>query len=127
MNIRCIFAVIKQLNSVKESGFIMNRNHDLFTYLLTHSLTFYFRYSNQKSLPVPLVKGQYYYMESLMKDDHEIDHLEVGLETPNHVMYNIIPSMFLWTTLPYSFCKYPILCCNLSDDFLLYIPNILLG
>ena len=35
-----------------------------------------------------------------MKDDHQKDHLEVGLETPDGQFYKVIPSKFLWTTKP---------------------------
>ena len=35
-----------------------------------------------------------------MKDDHQKDHLEVGLTTPDGRFYTVIPSRFLWTTLP---------------------------
>ena len=55
------------------------------------------RFLNQKSLPIRLIKGKYYYMEAIFKDDHQKDHLEVGLETPNGLFYKVIPSMFLWT------------------------------
>lgn len=44
-------------------------------------------------------KGKYYYMEALMKDDHQKDHLEVGLKTPSGKVFEVIPSEFLWTTL----------------------------
>ncbi|XP_066021495.1 uncharacterized protein [Pocillopora verrucosa] len=57
----------------------------------------YDRFLNQKSLPIRLIKGKYYYMEAIFKDDHQKDHLEVGLETPNGLFYKVIPSMFLWT------------------------------
>lgn len=33
-----------------------------------------------------------------MKDDHQEDHLEVGLQTPDGQKYEVIPSKFLWTT-----------------------------
>lgn len=36
-----------------------------------------------------------------MKDDHQIDHLEVGLQTPDKTIYTVIPSKFLWTTQRY--------------------------
>ena len=58
------------------------------------------RFTNQKSLPVFLKKGKYYYMETRMKDDHQDDHLEVALETPDGTFYKVIPSEFLWTTKP---------------------------
>ena len=32
-----------------------------------------------------------------MKDDHQTDHLEVGLKTPDGTFYKVIPSAFLWT------------------------------
>ncbi|XP_022790178.1 uncharacterized protein LOC111329682 isoform X1 [Stylophora pistillata] len=57
----------------------------------------YDRFTNQKSLPVYLKKGVFYYMEAIMKDDHQWDHLEVALETPDSKFYKVIPSQFLWT------------------------------
>lgn len=41
-----------------------------------------------------------------MKDDHQNDHLEVAVETPDSTFYTVIPSKFLWTTLPLSPGKY---------------------
>ena len=35
-----------------------------------------------------------------MKDDHQDDHLEVAVQTPDGKFYNVIPSEFLWTMLP---------------------------
>ena len=35
-----------------------------------------------------------------MKDDHQNDHLEVAVQTPDGTFYKVIPSKFLWTTLP---------------------------
>ena len=35
-----------------------------------------------------------------MKDDHQKDHLEVALQTPDGKFYQVIPSLFLWTALP---------------------------
>ena len=32
-----------------------------------------------------------------MKDDHQWDHLEVALQTPDGKFYKVIPSQFLWT------------------------------
>ncbi|KAM7441095.1 hypothetical protein ABFA07_009818 [Porites harrisoni] len=58
------------------------------------------RYENQISLPISLEKGKYYYMETLMKDDHQNDHLEVGMQTPEGKNYTVIPSAFLRTSLP---------------------------
>ena len=59
-----------------------------------------YRYSNQISLPIPLEKGKYYYVETIMKDDHQDDHLEVGMEAPDGTNYTVIPSKFLRTSLP---------------------------
>ena len=59
-----------------------------------------YRYSNQISLPIPLEKGKYYYMETIMKDDHQNDHLEVGMQAPDGTNYTVIPSAFLRTSLP---------------------------
>ena len=39
-------------------------------------------------------KGQYYFMEALMKDDHQVDHLEVGLQTPSGKICEVIPQFF---------------------------------
>ena len=55
------------------------------------------RYATQRSLPVHLIKGKFYYMESIMKDDHQADHLEVAMQTPDGNFYKVIPSAFLWT------------------------------
>ena len=35
-----------------------------------------------------------------MKDDHQNDHLEVAVQTPDGTFYKVIPSKFLWTSLP---------------------------
>ena len=59
-----------------------------------------YRYSGQISLPISLEKGKYYYMETIMKDDHQNDHLEVGMQTPDGKNYTVIPSAFLRTSLP---------------------------
>ena len=32
-----------------------------------------------------------------MKDDHQADHLEVAMQTPEGTFYKVIPSAFLWT------------------------------
>ena len=45
-------------------------------------------------------KGKYYYMETIMKDDHQNDHLEVGMQAPDGTNYTVIPSAFLRTSLP---------------------------
>lgn len=58
------------------------------------------RFTNQKSLPVYMKKGKFYYMEAVMKDDHQKDHLEAAVKTPDGQFYKVIPSKFLWTTLP---------------------------
>ena len=59
-----------------------------------------YRYSNQISLPIPLEEGKYYYVETIMKDDHQDDHLEVGMQAPDGTNYTVIPSAFLRTSLP---------------------------
>lgn len=41
-----------------------------------------------------------------MKDDHQEDHLEVGLQTPDGTFYKVIPSEFLRTTVRLSACEY---------------------
>ena len=58
------------------------------------------RYAGQTSNPIYLQKGKFYYMESIMKDDHQADHLEVGLKTPDGSFYKVVPSQFLWINLP---------------------------
>jgi len=58
------------------------------------------RYTTQKSLPIYLKKGKYYYMEAIFKDDYQDDHLEAAVQTPDGKFYNVIPSQFLWTALP---------------------------
>ena len=45
-------------------------------------------------------------MEAIMKDDHQEDHLEVGLQTPDGTFYKVIPSEFLRTTVRLSACEY---------------------
>jgi len=40
-----------------------------------------------------------------MKDDHQADHLEVGLQTPDGTFYKVIPSEFLRTTVRLSACE----------------------
>lgn len=40
-----------------------------------------------------------------MKDDHQWDHLEAALQTPDGQYYKVIPSQFLWTTNRLSACK----------------------
>lgn len=40
-----------------------------------------------------------------MKDDHQLDHLEAALETPDGTFYKVIPSQFLWTSTRLSACK----------------------
>ena len=73
----------------------------------TVSYPFYSRYVSQTSTPIELKKGKYYYMETVMKDDHQPDHLEVGLVTPDGTQYSYIPgSKFLWTILPLPHCMY---------------------
>ena len=42
-------------------------------------------------------------MESIMKDDHQNDHLEVAVQTPDGTFYKVIPSQFLWTTVPHPY------------------------
>jgi len=39
-------------------------------------------------------------MEAIMKDDHQNDHLEAAVQTPDGTFYKVIPSKFLWTSLP---------------------------
>ena len=41
-----------------------------------------------------------------MKDDHQVDHLEVGLQTPDGQFYKVIPSKFLWTKLRVTSSRY---------------------
>ena len=41
-----------------------------------------------------------------MKDDHQVDHLEVAVQTPDGQFYKVIPSKFLWTTLRVTSSRY---------------------
>ena len=41
-----------------------------------------------------------------MKDDHQPDHLEVAVQTPDGTFYKVIPSKFLWTTLRVTSSRY---------------------
>ncbi|XP_074618696.1 uncharacterized protein LOC141877570 isoform X1 [Acropora palmata] len=63
----------------------------------------YDRYATQRSLPIRLIKGKFYYMESIMKDDHQADHLEVAMQTPDGNFHKVIPSAFLWTVYERSY------------------------
>lgn len=85
----------------------IHKVHQLLVYLFSafilFSTLFAFmvpRYTTQKSLPIYLKKGKYYYMEAIFKDDHQNDHLEAAVQTPDGTFYKVIPSQFLWTTLP---------------------------
>ena len=64
------------------------------------------RYATQRSLPIDLIKGKFYYMESIMKDDHQYDHLEVAMQAPDGTFYKVIPSAFLWTVYKKSYGRF---------------------
>jgi len=55
------------------------------------------RYDEQKSFPVLLEKGKYYYMEALMKEKFNADVLDVAVQTPDNKMHIPITSEYLWT------------------------------
>ena len=76
-----------------------NRRHKRHNLISVIRMDLY-RYRNQKALPIRLQKGKYYYMETRMKDDHQDDHLEVGMQAPDGTNYTVIPSAFLRTSLP---------------------------
>ena len=38
-----------------------------------------------------------------MKDDHQADHLEVAMQTPDGNFHKVIPSAFLWTVYERSY------------------------
>ena len=59
-----------------------------------------YRYESQASAQLYLTKGDYYYVETLFKEQHSNDHLEVALKAPDGKFYAPIPSQFLWTALP---------------------------
>ena len=41
-----------------------------------------------------------------MKDDHQPDHLEVAVQTPDGTFYKVVPSKFLWTRLRVTSSRY---------------------
>ena len=41
-----------------------------------------------------------------MKDDHQADHLEVAMQTPDGNFYKVIPSTFLWTVYERSYGRF---------------------
>ncbi|KAK3750226.1 hypothetical protein QZH41_015574, partial [Actinostola sp. cb2023] len=59
----------------------------------------YDKYSEQRSFPVLLKKGEYYYMETLMKEYFNEDNLDVSVKTPDGKMHAPITSDFLWTAV----------------------------
>ena len=56
-------------------------------------------------------KEKYYCMEALVKEDHQVDHLEVGFKTPSGKVYEVIPSQFLWATLKYQKGQHTLFLC----------------
>jgi PA14 domain len=52
-------------------------------------------FASQKSAPVPLVAGQKYYIEGLMKEGWNGDHLEIGWKTPGSTTIAVIPGSAL--------------------------------
>ncbi|XP_068692933.1 uncharacterized protein [Montipora foliosa] len=60
----------------------------------------FWNYPEQRSFPIDLVKGKYYYIEALHKKQYGNDSLSVAVKTPDGKLYAPIPSQFLWTALP---------------------------
>jgi len=58
------------------------------------------RYPEQISQAVYLIKGSYYFIEGLHKQQYGNDTFSVGVQTPDKKKYYPIPSQFLWTTTP---------------------------
>ena len=46
-------------------------------------MTFLFRYESQKSVLIPMIKNNYYYMEGLHKELFGVDNFGVGVILPN--------------------------------------------
>lgn len=50
------------------------------------------KFPEQQSAPIPLVAGQFYYIEALMKEGTVYDNLSVGWKLPDNTMERPIPS-----------------------------------
>ncbi|KAK3730039.1 hypothetical protein QZH41_009551, partial [Actinostola sp. cb2023] len=59
----------------------------------------YDKYDTQKSYPVNLEKGKYYYIETLMKEFYGSDHISVAVTMPNGQFITPISHEYLWTAL----------------------------
>ena len=46
------------------------------------------------------MKGKYYYIEALVKEQYSEDNLDVAVKTPDGKFHGPIPSEFLWTDTP---------------------------
>ncbi|XP_048587710.1 uncharacterized protein LOC116610679 [Nematostella vectensis] len=57
----------------------------------------YDKYPEQQSWPVPLEKGKYYFIETLMKELFDTDHLSVAFKGPDGTFHAPIGSEYLWT------------------------------
>ncbi|XP_031556093.1 uncharacterized protein LOC116292886 [Actinia tenebrosa] len=64
----------------------------------------YDKYIEQRSWPVQLHKGHYYYIETLMKEFYDKDHLSVAVQTPKKFVAPITAD-YLWTALPEGYTK----------------------
>ncbi|NJM39072.1 MAG: hypothetical protein HC845_15125 [Akkermansiaceae bacterium] len=53
------------------------------------------KFPEQTSASVALVAGQKYYIEALMKEGYDLDHLEIAWKTPGSSSINIIPGSAL--------------------------------
>ena len=58
------------------------------------------RFPEQISQAVHLIKGSYYYVEGLHKQEYGNDTFAVGVQTPDKKKHYPIPSQFLWTATP---------------------------
>lgn len=58
------------------------------------------RYPEQISQAVHLLKGAYYYIEGLHKQQYGNDTFAVGVRTPDNTQHYPITSQFLWTSTP---------------------------
>ncbi len=70
------------------------------TTLTGKGMVVFSRYPEQTSQAVYLIKGSYYYIEGLHKQQYGNDTFAVGVQTPDNKQYYPIPSRFLWTTTP---------------------------
>lgn len=63
-------------------------------------------------------------MEAIFKNDHQNDHLEAAVQTPDGTFYKVIPSQFLWTTLPTSPGRFTFLFFLSKTSQVLYLRQI---